>query len=448
MDRWFIDWFIDFQLYSLDCRCCQRPKMNQGTVLSMRSVVVTHCLKVPILLSSQSFPVSTTLGLFNFREYTTRDSKRFVAHVEFMLKEEFILFVVLKGRKSILFTGRDVRMECLMLKSPLSWLQVCPMLDKGEGNTYACCSINQLLSLEESLGMSKAVLNRCPSCAENFAHLHCINTCSPQQTKMIQVTKVMNVTGPDNITRDGVVGYAAFLSTTFADAAFQSCKNVRIPATGGFAISTMCGRYGAKLCNPQRWYDFQGDSSNGLAPLDIDFHLVKPGSTEELPEGIVPYSGNARKCNETLATEAAPCSCQDCAESCPKIPSPALPAGPFQLLGIDGFLAIGVILLCLLIFAFLFYLVVAYLMRRNSDKKKKSKHQRKDKNSNEVIGRIIDPSEVTCADKNSQLAQDFLSSQFQVWGTVMATYPLTVSFHIWRDLGRRRLNHCSCPLTS
>lgn len=298
------------------------------------------------------------------------------------------------------------------------------MLDQGEDKTYACCSIKQLSSLDASLALSKAVLIRCPSCADNFAHFHCITTCSPQQTKIIKVTKVANVTGFDNITREGVVGYAAYLSTDFADASFQSCKNVIIPATGGLAIGTMCGRFGSKHCNPQRWYDFQGDSSNGLAPLDIDFHLVKPGDTEGLPEGTIPYRGNALKCNETTPSGGKACSCQDCQESCPKIAPPALPPGPFQLLGIDGFLIISIILLCLLIFAFLFYLFVTYLMRRNDDKKGLKK---KDQKSHDVTQQLISPSEVTCADKNSQLAQAFLSSKFQIWGTLMATYPLTVS---------------------
>lgn len=301
------------------------------------------------------------------------------------------------------------------------------MLDRGEANTYACCSYNQLTSLEKSLSLSKAVLIRCPSCADNFAHLHCITTCSPQQTKTVQVTKVMNVTGEDNITREAVVAYAAFLSTTFADASFQSCKSVRIPATGGFAIATMCGRYGAKLCNAQRWYDFQGDSSNGLAPLDIDFHLLKPGHSEELPEGIVPYSGNALKCNKTTPSGGIACSCQDCQESCPKIASPTPPPGPFQLLGIDGFLMISIILLCILIVAFVLYLCVTRLMRRKYAGKKKKRPQATEQKRTVAAQPVIHPSEVTCADRNSQLAQDFLSSKFQIWGTIMATYPLTVS---------------------
>lgn len=307
---------------------------------------------------------------------------------------------------------------------------MCPILDRGENNTYACCSIKQLSSLATSLTLSKAVLVRCPNCAENFAHLHCINTCSPNQSQSVNVTKVMNVTTLGK-TREAVVGYQAYLTTNFADASFQSCKNVRIPTTGGFAIATMCGRYGAKLCTAQRWYDFQGDSSNGLAPLDIDFKLMKEGDTAGLPEGVIPYNGRALKCNETTPSGGQVCSCQDCQESCPNVPPIPLPPGPFRLLGTDGFLVISIILFCLLIFAFLFFLYVSCLVRykkRKNEERWKGKGKGKDQNSNDVSQQVIDPSEVTCADRNSLAAQAFLSSLFQEWGTLMATYPLTVSF--------------------
>uniref|UniRef100_A0A3Q2Y502 NPC1 like intracellular cholesterol transporter 1 n=1 Tax=Hippocampus comes TaxID=109280 RepID=A0A3Q2Y502_HIPCM len=255
------------------------------------------------------------------------------------------------------------------------------------------------------LTLSKALLVRCPSCAENFAHLHCINTCSPNQSQTVKVTKVMNVTHLGK-TREVVVEYQAYLATSFADGAFQSCQNVRIPATGGFAIATMCGRYGAKLCTPQRWYDFQGDTSNGLAPLDIDFRLIKPGEVEGVPEGVIPYKGRALKCNETTPSGGQVCSCQDCKESCPVLPPPPLPPGPFRLLGTDGFLVISIILFCLLIFSFLFFLLVSCL-------------KGKDQNCNDVSQRVIHPAEVSCADRNSMAAQAFLSSVFQKWGTFM-----------------------------
>ncbi|XP_076586683.1 NPC1-like intracellular cholesterol transporter 1 [Chaetodon auriga] len=311
--------------------------------------------------------------------------------------------------------------------------KVCPMLDQGEGNTYACCSEKQLSTLEASLTSSRILLFRCPACADNFAHLHCINTCSPNQSQILNVTEVMDVntqnfTSEKNETRPAVIAYKSFLSATFAQGSFQSCKNVRIPTTGGYAISTMCGRYGAQLCTPQRWLDFQGDSGNGLAPLDIDFNLINLEEPFDLPEGVIPYNGHTLKCNETTTSGASACTCQDCEEACSEI-FPPPPPEPFRLLGADGFLVISIILLCLLVLAFLLYLSVTCLARsrkRKDEEKGKTKGKGKDQNSNDVTHREIDPSEVTCIDRNSQAAQAFLSLQFRHWGTLMATYPLTV----------------------
>uniref|UniRef100_A0A6Q2ZG95 SSD domain-containing protein n=1 Tax=Esox lucius TaxID=8010 RepID=A0A6Q2ZG95_ESOLU len=269
--------------------------------------------------------------------------------------------------------------------------KVCPMLDRGEGQTTACCSVKQLKSLERSLMMSKALLNRCPSCADNFGHFHCISTCSPNQSVTINVTRTANITSQGTV-REAVVAYQAYLSTSFADKAFDSCKSVRIPSTGGLAIGTMCGRYGSALCTPQRWYDFQGDSSNGLAPLDIDFRLIPEGVTGAVPAGIVPYNGTALGCNEKTPTGGEVCSCQDCQASCPVLPPPpALPA-PFTIGGVDGYLVICATLLGFLILAFL----------------------------------LIHPSEVTCIDRNSLVAQEFLGSWFQAWGTLIASHPFKV----------------------
>ncbi|KAG7480773.1 hypothetical protein MATL_G00059870 [Megalops atlanticus] len=296
--------------------------------------------------------------------------------------------------------------------------RVCPMLDRGEGNTFACCSLKQISSLENSLTLSKAVLIRCPSCADNFAHLHCINTCSPNQSQTVNITRTINTT-VDGQVKEAVVAYQAYISTRFADASFNSCKNVRIPATGGFAIATMCGRYGAKLCTPKRWYDFQGDSSNGLAPLDIDFRLIPEGAP--VPPGIVPYDGQVLRCNETTDTGGEACSCQDCVESCPPVPAPAPPAKPFMIGQLDGVLVICLVsFLALSLFFLGFLLLRSFLQGRDQDVGKG-----KDNNGND-IDQTIDPKDVKCTDTASLATQAFLGSLFQRWGTLMATHPFKV----------------------
>ncbi|TSO88083.1 Niemann-Pick C1-like protein 1 [Bagarius yarrelli] len=301
---------------------------------------------------------------------------------------------------------------------------ICPMLDRGVGKTFACCTITQLRSLQTSLTLSKAVLLRCPSCSYNFAHMHCITTCSPDQSLVVNITKTVNVTF-GGMVKDAVVAYQAYVSTSFSDASFRSCQNVRIPATGGYAIATMCGRYGHKLCTPQRWLDFQGDSSNGLAPLDIDFRLIPPGETSQELSGMVPYAGVAIGCNETSPTGEEECTCQDCLDSCPSVILPEiLPEGSFMVGEMNGILFI-----CLIIFIFLCLLFLGFLVAKFVYQTRKSKMSKEsiDKNANKVdYDQTVDPKDVTCSDRASLAVQKFLGSHFQTWGTTMARYPKTV----------------------
>uniref|UniRef100_A0A8C2EM76 NPC1 like intracellular cholesterol transporter 1 n=1 Tax=Cyprinus carpio TaxID=7962 RepID=A0A8C2EM76_CYPCA len=272
---------------------------------------------------------------------------------------------------------------------------VCPMLAHGEGKTLACCSFRQLTALQSSLTLSKAVLIRCPSCADNFAHIHCATTCSPNQSQILKITKTANITQPAGMVKEAVVGYEAYVSTSFSDASFRSCKNVRIPATGGYAIATMCGRYGATLCTPQRWLDFQGDSSNGLAPLDINFKLLPDGQTAGLPPGAVLFAGTALNCNETTPTGGEACSCQDCEQSCPAVPQPPPLPEPFMIGRLDG-----VLVICIIVFSCIFLLLICYVILEYTIRYQKS--------------------------KASLATQEFLGSLFQTWGTIMARYPLIV----------------------
>uniref|UniRef100_A0A671PU54 NPC1 like intracellular cholesterol transporter 1 n=1 Tax=Sinocyclocheilus anshuiensis TaxID=1608454 RepID=A0A671PU54_9TELE len=282
---------------------------------------------------------------------------------------------------------------------------VCPMLAHGEGETLACCSIRQLTALQSSLTLSKAVLIRCPSCADNFAHIHCATTCSPNQSQILKITKTANITQPTGIVKEAVVGYEAYISMNFSDASFRSCKNIRIPATGGYAIATMCGRYGSTLCTPQRWLDFQGDSSNGLAPLDINFKLLSDGQTAGLPPGAV--------------------LSQDCEQSCPAVPQPPPLPKPFMIGRLDGVLVISIIIFSCIFFLIMCYVILECTVHIRKSKGTQKSISNKDQNENEIEHKISSK-DVTCSDKASLATQEFLGSLFLAWGTIMARYPLIV----------------------
>lgn len=288
------------------------------------------------------------------------------------------------------------------------------MLYKG-GATQACCSLEQLNTLQKSLLLSKPILSRCPSCVENFVNIYCQNTCNPNQSLHINITRTYNVT-INGVIKEAVTEYQAYLSREFADRSFDSCKNVRIPATGGFAISTMCGKYGSTLCNTQRWLDFQGNSGNGLAPLDIDFRLID--NNTQVGQGIVPLSTRVWSCNESTSPEQEACSCLDCVASCPIIPPPVPDSGPFKIGQLDGVLVVCLVVFCGLSVSFVGFLLVSNLYRG-------LKSQNKDKNDNEVK-KEVHLHEVTCTDKASLATQDFLGSLFQKWGTMVASHPIKV----------------------
>ncbi|XP_062493658.1 NPC1-like intracellular cholesterol transporter 1 [Pezoporus occidentalis] len=282
---------------------------------------------------------------------------------------------------------------------------VCPDLVLGAaGAPRVCCSLAQLLALQLSVALSGAVLARCPACARNFANIHCHNICSPDQSLFVNVTRAVPVQGT---ARFAVVEYQCFYRQEFADAAFASCHGVRLPATGGFALDTMCGLYGAQLCTAQRWLDFQGDKSNGLAPLQIDFHLVPDGTGPG--EALQPLHARAWSCSQALSAEEQACSCQDCAESCPTITPPAGPAPPFRIGAADGALV-----LCALLFALLALLFLLALCRRHRGSKQ---------------GIALQPAPAGargCSTRWGDAWHRALVRAFRWWGVLVAAHPLPV----------------------
>uniref|UniRef100_A0A8V5GK65 Uncharacterized protein n=1 Tax=Melopsittacus undulatus TaxID=13146 RepID=A0A8V5GK65_MELUD len=288
---------------------------------------------------------------------------------------------------------------------------VCPDLALGTAAApRVCCSLAQVLALQLSVALSGAVLARCPSCARNFANIHCHNICSPDQSLFINVTRAVPVPGTNLF---AVVEYQSFYRQEFAEASFASCQGVRLPATGGFALDTMCGLYGARLCTAQRWLDFQGDKSNGLAPLQIHFHLVPngtgTGTGTGTGAGLEPLYVRAWSCGEAVSAQEQACSCQDCAESCPTITPPPGPKPPFRIGAADGALV-----LCVLLFGLL---TLLFLLTRIC-------HHRGSKQ-----GLTLHPAPVTppgCSVRWGDAVHRALVRVFRCWGVFVAAHPLPV----------------------
>ncbi|XP_007954611.1 NPC1-like intracellular cholesterol transporter 1 [Orycteropus afer afer] len=281
--------------------------------------------------------------------------------------------------------------------------RICPRLYTGPNTTYACCSSKQLVALEISLAVTKALFTRCPACSDNFVSLHCHNTCSPDQSLFINVTRVSQAVSGQP---PAVLAYQAFYQRSFAERAYDSCSRVRVPAAATLAVGTMCGVYGSALCNAQRWLNYQGDTSNGLAPLDITFHLWDPSQVPG--DGIQLLNSEIVSCNESQGTGAAACSCQDCAAACPIIPHPQPLDNTFRLGQMAGDLVL-IIILCSV-----FTVLVVFLTQP------RLAHCREK-------GKVSDPDVHTSFfDRLSFTTHMLLGHFFQAWGTWVASWPLTI----------------------
>lgn len=68
--------------------------------------------------------------------------------------------------------------------------EICPRLVTLKEETFTCCDIEQINDLSSSVKMAAIFLQRCPSCYANFLQILCEFTCSPRQSKFIDVRKI------------------------------------------------------------------------------------------------------------------------------------------------------------------------------------------------------------------------------------------------------------------
>ena len=68
-----------------------------------------------------------------------------------------------------------------------------------EGNVVSCCSHEQAIELIQQMNMAAGLLLTCPTCWIGFRQNFCKMTCSPEQSKYLQVTSTQDYEdGEDN----------------------------------------------------------------------------------------------------------------------------------------------------------------------------------------------------------------------------------------------------------
>ncbi|VDO93631.1 unnamed protein product [Soboliphyme baturini] len=185
---------------------------------------------------------------------------------------------------------------------------ICPdFVSRSDG---FCCDRNQVRTLRSSTRLAASLFGRCPACSRNFALVWCELACSPVQSSFLNITG-FGYSAETNKTY--VTNIHFYVSRTFAEGIFNSCKEVQFPGISGKAIDLTCGTSAGK-CELSQWLSFMGSrSKNAFAPFDIDFHVI-PTNSDVSP--FMPLNRSVVPCNRGVGENSLPCSCSDCEESC------------------------------------------------------------------------------------------------------------------------------------
>ncbi|EDO14397.1 hypothetical protein Kpol_187p3 [Vanderwaltozyma polyspora DSM 70294] len=103
-----------------------------------------------------------------------------------------------------------------------------------------CCSKEQLVSLKKNLQKVESLIASCPACITNFKNLFCQFTCSPNQRDFVNVTRTQKSLKGNEV----VAELDFFIDPDWASIFYDSCKNVKMSATNGYAMDLIGG--GAK----------------------------------------------------------------------------------------------------------------------------------------------------------------------------------------------------------
>nr|XP_018903038.1 PREDICTED: Niemann-Pick C1 protein-like [Bemisia tabaci] len=190
----------------------------------------------------------------------------------------------------------------------------CPsLLGENPDAKEFCCDDTQLQTLSTNVKIVSSFLNRCPSCMSSFMEGICAIACSPVQAQFINVTRTQPAS-PSKPDVPVVTEIDVYMSNTYLNGVFDSCKQVSMPSSGQLVLDFMCGSWGASRCTPHKWFRFMGRrEQNPFVPFNINYF-----SSDEPIKGFLPFNGTIIPCNAAAHPGGRPCSCLDCEASCPR----------------------------------------------------------------------------------------------------------------------------------
>ncbi|CAB3234366.1 unnamed protein product [Arctia plantaginis] len=288
----------------------------------------------------------------------------------------------------------------------------CP--DEAKGNT-SCCSYEQLEKMSEKIQNVENIINRCPSCLDNFLTHICAMTCGVNQSDYLYPNII-----PYNKTHEQVVSVDYHLSETYMQATFDSCSQVQIPSSNEVVIHLMCGDYGPD-CTAEFWFKFMGDAEAvEKVPFQVNYRNYTDSS-----RSLTPFDPPTRPCN--VGREGEPgCSCLDCDLSCPAPKPHQLP----KAWKINEALIMAIIfVLCTIVFLH----CTLFCNRQEKYDVGATAENNEEIVTNPVSDSFgLDPQEVTgeatFLEKLGAGTEKRIEDFFQWWGYIMASRPWLVLF--------------------
>ena len=278
------------------------------------------------------------------------------------------------------------------------------------------------------MALPQQMLSRCPACYKNFLNFYCEMTCGLQQSKYLYAD--MTQAYPDDYKYEpkGIPFLDFFVTPNFAEAMYNSCKDVQMPSANDKAISVFCGTK-AEYCTPQKWLAYMGDKGNGRAPFPINYTFTEvPIVWHNVTQ--TPLNISNTRCNETYSNSSLPCSCQDCAISCLPVPPPPAPKKPFTILGIDGVSFIMGCIFTVFLMVFGTYVICYNVVARNSlsiaaDDDSMDRYSNTGSQRN-LLHRPVSPADIWCMEKLGVIVENGLTKGFRIWGRFCARHPFII----------------------
>lgn len=175
--------------------------------------------------------------------------------------------------------------------------------------------------LNQNVKLAANFLARCPSCMANLVRHMCDFTCSPQQSKFMEIKATemntdtskfffwgefcrLDINKPYSLfsEKEYITNIDLHITGQYMNGTYDSCSAVSSPSTGRRALDLMCGSWGASKCSARKWFTYMGTTEgNPYVPFQINYiEHDEPTVPAAEEQELVPLNPRVVPCSEKL----------------------------------------------------------------------------------------------------------------------------------------------------